>query len=346
MNRIWVAAAITMVGSVAMGQDSMSLYNPVRSAKDQGISLKSWGSGTASETDEAAYRGTSSVRISTKNFFQGGWIMYANGIDLSKPTADKSNLLRLTFKSSDAASPSGGGAPGGGKGGFGKGGGIGGGLDGGGGAGAGRPGGGGGFQGGGPGGFGQPGGGAPGGFGKGGGGFGGGTTASSSTLKTLRVILHTTDGKWSEAYLNVTSSQAVDAWKQVSIPLQAITGFDRTCKVVDRIGISGDATTTFYLGDLGVLSDTTPIRGDVNAHSLNLANGDEFTFTASGDGGASILKYSWDFDDSDGIQEDAVGQTVKRKFRRAGEYKITLTISDEYGLKTPYTVTIKAKVNG
>ncbi len=360
-----------MLGSFAMGQELMTLYTPVRSASDQGMVLKSWGSGSASETDEASFKGNSSIRISTKNYFQGGLIMYKSGVDLSKAYADRTNLLRLTFKAVESSTTLGGGgglAGGGGSAGpsaggglAGNGGGKGGGVPGGGaGKGGGVPGGGAGKGGGAPGGLGgggQRGGGPPGGFGGGGivgGGFGGGglaggggaaASAAPSTLRTVRVIVHTTDGKWSEAYINLTTSSGSQAWRQVAVPLQSITGFDRTNKIIDRMGFSGDATSTFYVGDLSILSDTTPIRGDVNARTLNLANGDEFTFSASGSGGASVLKYSWDFDANDGIQEDATGQVVRRKFRKAGTYKITLTISDDFGLKAPYTIEIKCVVN-
>jgi PKD repeat protein len=78
---------------------------------------------------------------------------------------------------------------------------------------------------------------------------------------------------------------------------------------------------------------------------MNLALGDTVTFTATGDGGSSILKYSWDFDSADGIQTDAEGRSVQRRFRKAGDFVITLTISDYYGLKAPYTATVKVKVN-
>jgi hypothetical protein len=100
-----------------------------------------------------------------------------------------------------------------------------------------------------------------------------------------------------------------------------------------------------YVGELRVVNDTTPITGEPNLRTLNLALGDEVAFSASGYGGSTILKYSWDFDDKDGIQEDAVGQSVRHKFRKPGPYTVTLTISDAYGLKKAYTTTIKATVN-
>jgi PKD repeat protein len=162
------------------------------------------------------------------------------------------------------------------------------------------------------------------------------------------LIVTTTDGKKSEVYVPANTSSATDeGWKTVSIPLQAITGFDRTNKTIDSIAISGNSTSTFYVGDLRIVDDSTPIRGEFNpdVREQNLALGDEVTLSAVGFGGASILRYTWDFDDRDGIQVDAEGQTVTRRFRKAGTFTITLTISDYYGLKTPYTATMKVTVN-
>ncbi len=383
MSRVWIALVASVVSSSAFAQSAV-LYQPARGVKDQGINIKSWGSGTISETDETAYEGTHSIRVSTRNYFQGGLINFSTPIDLSKDFLSKSNLLKLTFKVADSGVVGGGSGKGGGLGGPGIGGGLagagGGGKSGGGLAGAGGPGkgqglggpgrgagGGGGKNGGiggppggfggpgGPGGFGGPGGGqrgkgpgagGPGGLGIGGPGGMGGGGAVAPVLKQLRLIITTTDGKKSEVYVPAnTSGPAEDGWTTVAIPLQAVAGLDRTNKTISQIGIAGNTTATFYVGALKIVDDTTPIRGDINTSDLNIALGDEYTLTASGYGGSSILKYTWDFDDKDGIQVDADGQSVNHKFRKPGTYKITVTISDYYGLKQPYTKSIKAVVN-
>ncbi|MFZ4508239.1 MAG: PKD domain-containing protein [Fimbriimonas sp.] len=386
--KIWTSIFAFAMGAVVMAQTSTVLYAPVRLIKDQNISLRSWGSGTISETDEAAYEGTNSIRISSRNFFQGGSIVFGSGTDLNAAYADKNNLLRLIYRPIDSNTTfggTGGGAPGlggrgggdaegapGGRGGPGAapggrgGGGIPGGVPGGRGGGApggipgGVPGGRGGAAGGQglpPGGLngiggipsglrggqGFPGGGLPGGLGRGAGMAG---NAQPTGLKTLRFIITTTDNKKSEAYVPVTTSSAGDkGWKSVAVPLQAISGFDRTNRVIKEIALAGDTTTSFFVGDIRVINDTTPIRGEANYKDINLALGQEVTFTASGTGGSSVLKYTWDFDSADGIQVDAEGQLIKRKFRKAGSYVITLTVQDEHGLKAPYSTTIKVKVN-
>jgi hypothetical protein len=335
------------------------LYKSGQKAADQGMTLKGWGSGSISQTDETSYAGTYSIQVSSRNFFQGGIISLATGDDVSGKFDDKDNLLKITFKTADSTTRSFGGPsrPGSaglgqkGAGGFGA---PGVGPGGPGGVGPGGPGGRGpgGFGGGGGQGF---GGGGAAGFGGGGQGFGapglggrnGGASAQPETLKTMRLIVTTSDMKKSEAYIPVDTNSSTDnGWKITSIPLQAINGFDKTNKVIKEIAFAGDATATFYIGDLRIVNDSTPIHGEIeNGQDLNLALGDTVTFHASGTGGASTLKYSWDFGTAPTPEEDAVGQTVIRKFRKSGTYTVTLTVQDAFGLKTPYSTTIHVKVN-
>lgn len=354
MKRIVTAMAATMVAGAALAQSTEVIYTPVRTAKDQGITVKGWGSGTMSETDELSYEGSGSLRFSTRNYFQGGLLLLSKPVDLSKASGDKNNLLRIVFRSADSGATAGGpggggpggpggmGAPGGG--GRRPGGGGAGGVGGAGAPGGGRPG-----QGG-PGGMGAPGG-IP-----GGGRPGGGVTASGPlAFKNIRVIVTTTDGKKSEAYIPVATNGSTErGWRMASVPLQGISGFDRTNKEIKEVAFSTDAVSTVYVGDIRVVNDATPIRGEIAARDrngnlrkqgINLANGDEVDFIGTGLGGSSVLKYTWDFDDADGVDTDAEGQAVRRKFRKAGTYTVTLTVSDYFGLKEPYKTTMKVTVN-
>lgn len=321
MKRQLLIAMTLLSAAVAFGQ---SLYTPVQSAKDQGITLKAWGSGTITETDETAFEGVNSIRVSTRNYFQGGMIALGSPVNLTTAFGDKNNMLRFAIRVADTSMTLGG--PGG------KGGGN---LAGPGGA-AGPGGKGGGTRGGGQG-------------GELGGGMtppGGGSSQAAAVLQNLRVILATTDGKKSEVYLPINTSGAGErGWRLVAIPLQAISGLADSNKAITGIGISGDATSTFYIGEVRVINDSTPISGDTNYHDLNLALGDEVEFVGHGFGGASVLRYLWDFSAADGIQVDAEGQAVKRKFRRDGKYTVTLTIVDVFGLKKPYSATVYVTVN-
>jgi hypothetical protein len=322
MKKLSLTLAAVAVSAAVFAQGTV-VYNPTRSIKDQSISVRSWGSGSMAETDEVAFEGVYSIRVSTRNFFAGGQMQMSNPIDLASVYADKNNLIRFQLRMADGVTLGGGGGAGGGSRG---------GLAGGGAAGAAGDGGG---EGRGQGGL-MPGGGSP----------AGGSANYETTLRNLRVIFTTTDGKKSEVYVPVNTSRVGERnWLSVAVPVQAINGFDKTNKTISEIGIAGDAMTTFYIGEIRVVNDATPISGGVNNSSYNLALGDEVEFSGWGFGGSSVLKYSWDFDEADGIQDEVNGPMVRRRFRKPGDFTVTLTITDVYGLKKPYTTKIKVKVN-
>lgn len=317
-----ILGAVILAG-MAYTQGQPVLYNPVQSIADQGIRLKSWGSGTISQTDEASFEGNASLRVSTRNLFQGGIIEFANPVDLSAAYNNKNDLLMLTVLMADRTLVLGGGG--------------------------GAAGGGAGYQGDPEGGL---GGGALGGTGAlgapgSGGGAGGGqpTEVTRPEFEFIRLVITTTDGRKSEAYVPVAAGSTTRGWRRIAVPMNMINGFDRTNKIVESIAFSGDATGSFYIGEMRILNDTTPLRVELPNNEFNLALGDEVTFTAFGSGGASVLRYEWDFDASDGIQVDAEGQTVVRRFRRPGTYTVTVTVRDVSGAKEPATATATVVVN-
>jgi hypothetical protein len=361
LNRQAISLVTALLSSAVFAQGPNTpeiLYHSGMGAKDQGLQLKNWGSGTISQTDEASYGGAYSLQISTRNYFQGGIMNYANAQDLSTKFDNKNNLLQITFRTADGQTTqfhktdSGGRSGDGGPGDQGGGGGAGGSLpdkqgNGSTSQGLGRS-------------IGEAGGrqarrgegGGPGGGGAGGslgqiGRKGLTSTTATSPLRNIRLIVTTTDGKKSEIYIPVNTSVSEDyGWRSVAIPLQAITGLDRTNKIVKELAFSGDGTATFYVGDLRVVNDSTPITGEIENQNNNFALGDVVTFKALGSGGSSVLKYSWSFDAANSTMTDAIGQTVNRRFRKPGKYHIVLTISDLYGLKQPYTCSMDVTVNG
>lgn len=327
MNKLGlIALASAMVGAA----HAQSIYIPNQTIKDQKVTLKGWGSGTIAETDEVASEGSFSLRITTRNYFQGGIITLGAPIDLSSAFSDANNLLKFAIRASGEKpkfeTSVGGGAAGGGPTSGGAGGSTGGGRGG--------------------------GGGGAGGFDGGGGGTAGGGGAQTGTsvttevpLRNIRLVVTTTDGKKSEAYLSVRATGG-EQWRNFSLPLQAINGFDKTNKVIQSIAISGDAISTFWIGEMRVINDSTAITGEMNFKDpLNLASGDEREFVAYGYAGSTPLKYTWDFDDRDGIQVDSEGQVVKYKFRRPGKFRVTVTISDMYGKKTAISKSVEVTVN-
>lgn len=310
MKRTLALVAALGLSLSAIAQGLPNLYSPSRSVADQGISLLGWGSGTVAETDEVAFEGTTSIRISTRNYFQGGVLSYANPISLAAAFADPNNLLMLNLRVADSAMTMGGGAGGGNRGG-----------------------------------------GNAGGFAMGEGGGGGGGNAAAAAepekLDTLRMILGTSDGLRSEAYVRVDTSRAGErGWRQVGIPLRAITGFERTNKTLSSIAFGANSVGTFFIGDAKIVNDATPIYGEMQLADMNIGTGTQVTLQGSGFGGASVLTYTWTIQAADGSRATAEGQVINRRFRKPGTFKVSLTVSDKYGLKKSFTTpTITITVN-
>jgi hypothetical protein len=111
-----------------------------------------------------------------------------------------------------------------------------------------------------------------------------------------------------------------------------------------QLAIFGDKYQQFYLGEITLVTDDTDISVEPLDEQTATIN-DALTFTGDAQGGASTLKYSWDFDAKDGIQQDKVGQSVSYTYRKAGTYTVTLTVSDVDGLKKPATTTMELEVS-
>lgn len=331
-----LAAAAGMVGY------AQTLYGG--SAKQEGVTFRGWGSGLVRETDELAPDVAHAIRISSRNFYQGGLVRFSKPVSLATALQDKANLLRLTLKfpTAQAAAPV---APIGVTGGGGRDGD----RDGDEGEKGARGGGGGGGV------LGASGRGGPG-FDPSGRGGGPGVTipsiqrpaaAPAAVPSILRLVITTTDGKKSEAYVDVPAARARSGnWVPVAVPLAAIPGFGETNMEILSMMVASDAPTTLYVREIGVTKDETPIYADMTPSTdLNLAFGDEYTFTASAYGGATQLTYSWNFDAAHTEGTDAQGITVKRRFRKPGQYVVKLTVVDVYGFKKPFTRSIKVTVN-
>jgi hypothetical protein len=98
-----------------------------------------------------------------------------------------------------------------------------------------------------------------------------------------------------------------------------------------------------YIGKISLVTDETPITikpGDEYVQPMNTW----LVFAADADGGASALHYSWDFDASDGIQEDAVGRQAKHFWKKPGVYTVTCTVSDREGIKAPAKATWRVEI--
>ncbi len=134
--------------------------------------------------------------------------------------------------------------------------------------------------------------------------------------------------------LPVATGVQENQWRLVSIPVSQIPGISADNAHFSEVRLFGDSSGVMYVGRIGVVIDSTPIKLEpVSDKDVSTKN--HYRYTASANAGATPLKYSWDWDDKDGIQEESVGRNVDHVYYKEGDYVGTLTVSDAYGVKAP-----------
>lgn len=378
-----LAAACLVACLKASAQQELVLFKGDKPS-EAGLILSGWGSGDIRESGEAVYIGSTSLQVVTQSFYQGGRIALQQPVSLGNFASDPNAylLFQVRLPRGTGSLYTGGYGRGAGMGmglppgmgvpGMPSGGRLGGAATGAGRA-TGRAG---GMLGGmagpptGPGGMGAPPGmggvpGAPGtgtgrrtggvtggvpgmpgmpGYGYGGRGGYTAPTMTTRVMKQMRVVVVTADGKQYEAVAPFEPPLTdQEGWFPIGVALGSFKGLSPDAKIKE-IRVFGDAYGVFYVGEIRVATDPTPITGDAGEEQIVAAN-DLVRLEARASAGITPLKYSWDFDASDGIQEDAVGKVVTTRYRKPGEYIVTLTVTDIYGLKKPFVATTKVTVN-
>jgi hypothetical protein len=288
-----------------------------------------WGSGTLFESKDIVYRGTSSLKLISLNYYEGGRLDFSTPLDLSSYLKNPFAFLR--FRIFPTTSPIVSTFPG--AGGF---------MPGGGALGAGGmfvapPGAPGGMAGGAPG---MPGGapGMPGGV-----QFPGGAYPSVYQLKSFRIVLICEDGLLvSENFPFDMQMVMGERFYSVAIPFNSFKGNGNG--IVKRMLIFTNSPQTIYIGQISVIVDDTPITVVVPSKSIAARVNTFVQFSALARAGVSSLRYTWDFDDSNGIQEESIGRAVLHSFTKTGTFNVTITVSDLAGVKKPAREKIKVEV--
>jgi hypothetical protein len=154
-------------------------------------------------------------------------------------------------------------------------------------------------------------------------------------ISTLRFVFTSED----ETAVSVEEQTGVvdsdDNWVRVAVPLTKLKLPEGEKDFrLETLVICSDVPGMFYLGEIKLATDDTPIKVD-SIGSQTVAIWDQVFVVAQAEGGVSTLKYSWDFDDKNGIQEEQTGKAARYVFTRGGDYTVTLTVSDADGIKSP-----------
>ena len=287
-----------------------------------GQQLGGWGSGEAIDTSAEAFSGSNSIKLTTDSDYAGGRLIFREPMDITQQFTDPYTFLEMAIKflqgqirTSTGTTPGGSEYPG-------------------------RP----------PG-YGGPGGGPPGAIP---GGVADSTDPTAALLITpdtqrLRVALHFDGGvAVAEDYPLIRFPTSEPGWVRVAIPFAVFKGAPPMASYrLQEIRVFGDAPDTFFIGQITTVTDNDPISVEALEEQVVAVN-DRVEFVATAEGGLSGLKYSWDYDKSDGIQEDAVGPRVTHIYTKSSPeghpYIVTLTVSDLAGKKAPVRVETTVEV--
>jgi hypothetical protein len=185
-----------------------------------------------------------------------------------------------------------------------------------------------------------------------------GQKKAAGAFERMRFLFLMADGSQYELVrpLDVPPSEDPDSYIPIHIPIAALKKAAKkplkgNAAQLASLVICGDKYDSFYIGEMDILTDETEISlADLDDQIAFAEN--EMSFTGDAEGGASTLKFSWDWDASDGIQEDDTGRTVKHVFPaslfRGGEQihktVVTLTVRDVDGLKMPVSKKLTLEV--
>ena len=137
-----------------------------------------------------------------------------------------------------------------------------------------------------------------------------------------------------------------DNWVRVAVPLEKFKNAtnDPDFRLKRMMIFTDQPKTDVYVGEIKLVTDDSPIKVDP-LDSQVVAVMDQVFMPAKAYAGVSSLKYSWDFDSSDGIQAESTDSISSKTYKKGGTYTVTLTVSDADGIKAPVKLTTTVEVN-
>ena len=166
-----------------------------------------------------------------------------------------------------------------------------------------------------------------------------GATAAKATpsITAVRAVLVTDQGLI-DCGLHKIDATALDAegWLRVIMPVDQWRGRGKVAGAkVQRVAFFGDQSGTLYIGRAWLIEEDTPLVADPGPTRRRVKINQDVRFEAAPQPSGIRARYTWDFDDLDGITEDAVGPSATWRFEQPGYYVVTLTVKDLSGALVP-----------
>ncbi len=170
------------------------------------------------------------------------------------------------------------------------------------------------------------------------------TDERALTARNLRLVLFTDKGMLTADSVPISFGPRDErGWVPVTIPLSALKGPAGSTQV-RAVGVFSSESEVFYLARIRLIEDRRPAEVVIKAEPLFARPDKLITFTASLRGGPIDPIISWDFDKTNGIQQQAVGEEVRYLYSKPGDYLVTCTVTDKAGIRAPATATVGIKV--
>jgi len=167
-------------------------------------------------------------------------------------------------------------------------------------------------------------------------------------IKNLRLLFTLSDGRQADVLRPIpeTGDPTVgEGWYSVNVALSALkfpvlsAAKAAEAPMLKSVTLGGDQYGVFYIGRIRLATDTAPITASIEGPASAFV-GDDVALNAKADGGLSTLQYLWDFGTTGNALNQAEGmQTTTQYNTAAQDYTVTLTVTDQDGLKKPVQVT-------
>lgn len=164
-------------------------------------------------------------------------------------------------------------------------------------------------------------------------------------ITKIRALLITDEGQLDSGDVEILRAEdALENWYTMVIPLADFAGTVENPEAkLQRIALFGDVEEKFWVATVKLVAEDQPLIADAGENRKVKVN-EPVTFEAKPQPGNGNARYVWDFDDWDGLDEEAIGREVTWPFLEPGYYTITLTVSDRAGRHVPRVDTVDVLV--
>lgn len=159
-----------------------------------------------------------------------------------------------------------------------------------------------------------------------------GQEAPPPMITSIRALLVTDQGQLDSGEVDILRAEdALEDWYTMVVPLSEFAGPGKNPEaMLEHVAFFGNVKEKFWVATVKLVVEDEPLVADAG-ENRKVKVDTPIKFEAKPQPGDVNARYVWDFDDWDGLQEDAIGQEVTWPFLEPGYYVVTLTVSDRSG---------------